>query len=392
VSTAVRKPATLRTKLLLAILPPLLLLGTGEVVFQIKTWFRPKYHFMPGRIDNPAYLQHEWFSEAFLIASATAPKGFTKAGPGGVILLPNDYRDQWITTSGGYRRTVGFSPPADGRVRRLLVLGGSTTFCNEVPDEFTWPSLLQARLAADPATADVEVVNAGAMGAGTFQELERLKHELARGPRPDFVVSLHGVNDVTQGVYNNRPDLTLSGYAEEIERTWAQRLMRKSRLFEFLVQTFRPALQAPPHLSDPAAVERAVRASAENYRANLRAMAELCAREGIGFVAFLQPSMYTITSRPLTEAELRVGELKHPGMRRAFAAGHPALQREAAGLREREGVNVIDASDGFDAERRPIFLDFCHVEELGNRAIVERVFPAIRAMLDAREQAPATGR
>src|SRR5262249_15810667 len=124
------------------------------------------------------------------------------------LRIPFDHEDRYFTTRDGFRATVGFDPKglAPGRrPRKLFVLGGSTTYCQEVPDEFTWASHLQKRLAAVPGTQDIEVVNCGFPSMVSLQEVERLEYEIGRNNIPDFCIFFDGINDMAAGVRGGAP-------------------------------------------------------------------------------------------------------------------------------------------------------------------------------------------
>ncbi len=78
-----------------------------------------------------------------------------------------------------------------GRLR-ILAVGDSTTFGQYVEDGETWPAQLQTIL--DPGGTRADVVNAGLIGATSFQGLSYL---LKRGfdLQPDAVIATYGFND-----------------------------------------------------------------------------------------------------------------------------------------------------------------------------------------------------
>lgn len=75
---------------------------------------------------------------------------------------------------------------------RILCLGESTT-AKTLPEDFSWPTQLEAILRARLKT-DVEVVNVGLRSAHTGYLLGQLPRQLA-DYRPDLVVAMAGIND-----------------------------------------------------------------------------------------------------------------------------------------------------------------------------------------------------
>lgn len=75
---------------------------------------------------------------------------------------------------------------------RILAVGDSTTFCDWVDDEQTWPSQLQALL--DPDGDAIEVINAGVPGYTAYQGLRYLEG-FGLALDPDLVIATFGHND-----------------------------------------------------------------------------------------------------------------------------------------------------------------------------------------------------
>src|SRR5262245_34677590 len=146
-----------KRKLLYAAIPTILAFLAIEGLFRLyalvqeAAWNRREYERLS---RHPAYMSKPW----------SAPVWKWRTPVGTHLVVPNDVKEEFFTIEDGFRRTVGFNPgglPPGRRPRKLFVLGGSTTFCVEVPDDLTWASQLQQRLAAIPETRDIEVINCG---------------------------------------------------------------------------------------------------------------------------------------------------------------------------------------------------------------------------------------
>lgn len=90
---------------------------------------------------------------------------------------------------------LGFrSPPLypAGSRFRILAIGDSTTFGQHLADNETWPAQLQQML--DPETKQVEVINAGVIGASSFQGLAFLRTQ-GLDLKPNLVIATFGFND-----------------------------------------------------------------------------------------------------------------------------------------------------------------------------------------------------
>ena len=136
----------------------------------------------------------------------------------------------------------------------------------------------------------------------------------------------------------------------------------------------------PPHLADADRVAELAIETADAYEANMRRAFDLCQKLGIRFFLFLQPNTCSILSRPLTEHEQPMLDAGFAGIRIAFEAGYPLLQDRVRDL-QASGIRAFDISDCLDANREPIFLDFCHIESDGNGIVAEAIHNKIAADL-----------
>jgi lysophospholipase L1-like esterase len=87
-----------------------------------------------------------------------------------------------LTTNGqGFRALADFSPRSPAGVRRVVALGDSFTFGEDVADEEAWPRILERQL------PDTEVLNLGVHGYGHDQMLLLLRRQ-GIALRPDTVL------------------------------------------------------------------------------------------------------------------------------------------------------------------------------------------------------------
>ena len=117
-------------------------------------------------------------------------------------LLPYVHNHQDRCEIQGGRADGGFveygsDEAPSGEPETLVTLGGSTTdgFYYEFSRGRTWPLQLQERLARE--SLNVRVLNGGAGGYGSSQELLRLITDVSfLDPSPTLIVSLSGINDL----------------------------------------------------------------------------------------------------------------------------------------------------------------------------------------------------
>jgi hypothetical protein len=394
VETRGKRHRSLTRKLLYSAVPTILAFLIVECVFRVYDLVQTDNaarRIYKELSQHPAYASKPWFTREFVASWSgreMTSKCFTPVGTR--LKLPTDYKDRFFTERDGIRATVGFDPggvPPGRRPRKLFLLGGSTTHCGNVPDSLTYASQLQKRLAAIPETRDIEVVNCGAGGAVSFEEVERLEYEIGRNNVPDFCIFFHGINEALQGVVNGLPGGTIF----EVERNYGNK-----GLFMTLKQLARLSVAArtiyhsivssqrrndPVHTRSEAKVRELAKASADCYERNMLRAKEICDRYRIRMIVFLQPQLYSISGRPWTSSEQATADRMRKSHGVAMRVCYPLL-REKLGLLKQRGIMVYDVSDALDANLEPIFADDFHVESTGNRliaeAILKRALPSLR--------------
>ena len=291
--------------------------------------------------------------------------------------IPGAFSGKLFHVSDGRRQTA-YQPAVSEN--RVLLFGGSTVFCAEVPDRETIASHLQLLIneSTGPPLA-VENYGVPAMNAG--QQYARM--QTIRLRPGDIVVFYDGVNDVFYPVYNGNLRGWLPGDSHDggLRRlNWIQRGMHRA----FLQYGDRSALvrllfnvqaRALPHtLADSKTLDRNVAQAEISYRKTLAAANELATQSGAKFFHFLQPNIFTMAHPSTHECWLIENELKGlPGLDQAFAIAYPRLRRAAA---QACGDLSFDISDVLEdhAVSGEVYLDFCHANHVANRIIAQRIF------------------
>jgi hypothetical protein len=380
--TRVKRRRSWKRRLVYAAIPTILAFLIIEGLFRLYALVHDddvlgrKYEELSRR---PAYASKPWFSREFVASLLAQCTGFyTPVGTG--LVLPRDYQDRLYTIQDGIRGTVGFDPrdlPPGRRPRTLLLLGGSTTYCEEVPNEFTYASQLQTRLAAIPETRDIEVINGGIPAVVSLEEVERLEYEIGRGNIPDFCVFFDGINDSNQGVINGNPGSTVRQAAREYSNTSLFSALRRLARVSVAAQTIYHSILSSQRRNDPAPRSEAevrglAKAVTDVYERNLLRAQEICDRYRIRMMVFLQPHVFAI-GRPWTADEQAAADRSGKSRADALRACYPLLREKLVRLRQR-GILAFDISDAFDGNREPIFVDHLfHVESTGNRLIAEAI-------------------
>ncbi len=233
---------------------------------------------------------------------------------------------------------LGFRGPSlsttDGPFR-ILAVGDSTTFGQHLNDEETWPAQLQQRL--DPSREHIEIINAGVIGASSFQGLSFLA---TRGLalHPDMVTVTFGFNDWARAEVSDRERARLykrRGIWGMLLHLWD---MKSSDTGDVLVD----------------------RATPGEYLDHMLAIAELCAERDIPLLFLLWPSPF--------EVEDPVGQ----------SSRERPLLLGACQLSSAECVDLLPA---FRRSETPTHLDIIHATAHGCAIVAETLAAHIRPKL-----------
>jgi lysophospholipase L1-like esterase len=417
------EPHLLSTILHLKPLRDILIIGVSSfllyavVDFAYGFIFPPKpYDSYKERLTSPAYKNEPYFSEEFLIESFIQPGEWTTR-EGTRLVFPKEFHGKYFNvdilnpTGLPYRRTinkVGEAKP----VRTVLLLGGSTVYNSEVPDESTMASQL-SRMLNDYSDHLFHVLNTGVTSANTTQDLERLELELRSGLRPDIVISFSGVNDALQGVYFGDPDGVMFSHAtkptlpqpkpngfkslvRESIPSWAYEAGKQikgflipNRIYQALAlrARYNKLRETPPHLLDEPAVYKLAERTAVKFEENVSGMHALGRQYGFRFLVFLQPHMYSGREyREMRDVEMtkKYDALRYPKIEVALSAAYQELRKAIDRLRDND-INAYDLSGLYDRKSENIFLDSHHVNSQGNMMIAAAVAMTIEPISPAKE-------
>jgi lysophospholipase L1-like esterase len=393
-----------------------LLYAVGDLAYGLLFPPRP-YDSYKERLTSPAYIKEPYYSEEFLIESFIQP-GEWLTEEGTRLVFPKEFHGNYFNvdvlkpTGLPYRRTINKVGDAQS-VRTVLVLGGSTIYNSEVPDEYTVASQL-SRILNEDGNGSFYCLNAGVTSANTTQELERLEKELQMGLRPDIVISYSGINDSLQGVYFGNPDGVMfshetkpavlqpepnrfKSFVKEFMPAWAyeagkhvKSFLVPNRIYQALALRTRyyKLRETPLHMRDERAIHNLAEKTAILFEKNIARMHTLSNKYGFNFLVFLQPHMYSGTDyRESHDVELarQFDAIRYPKIEIAFAAAYHDLAKSVDRLRAR-GINAHNMSTLFNGKNENIFLDSHHVNSSGNTGIARAIHETIRTDLPVGRQ------
>lgn len=274
-ATPRRRRLSARRRALFALLPALILLGSGEAFFRAREALRLQRKQVRGAPRVP---------DAWRTHVLEPGARFEEDGRSATI---NSY---------GMRSQEGRDPqvPKPDGVTRVICAGGSTTYGYFVTrDHLTWPARTEAELRA--RGRQVEVWNAGVPGWDVRTSLVNLELRLF-DLQPDVVIVCHVYNDV---VANHDPSYVGASTVEWEDR-WSlwRPLYGHSAMYRFLLSRFKAPKDALEHKA-PALDEAGLTA----YRTNLRRMVRRIRERGAAPVLATEPSCY----RPTYEESARDG-------------------------------------------------------------------------------------
>jgi lysophospholipase L1-like esterase len=357
-------------------------------------WLNPPkpYDRYAERLTSPSYIHEPYFSEEFLTESFSQPGGWITP-PGTRLVWPKEFHgkhfntDYDAKTQSTYRRTIN-PPPRSANIVNVLLLGGSTLYNSEVPDQYTLASKLSALLNSRKNTS-YQVINAGVTSVNTAQELERLQYELNRGLRPEIVVSYNGINDIYQGIYSNDPEGVIFSQADRVENNARQEVSLLARLRNAAPVHIYRKLQdrafiensriIPGHMAIADTVSSLAVRTKEIYLHNVRAMEHLSKEYHFAFIAILQPMVFEEldSKRPDITAARDLASRRTPMLETAYRTGYPYLQSAIAELRA-EHLRAYDLSDVLKKVQRPVYIDFCHINSVGNEIVASAIADILR--------------
>jgi lysophospholipase L1-like esterase len=314
----------------------------------------------------PPYRGAPFFSAEFVDESFRQPGGWLPL-PGTNAIVPQDFKGRYFTVENGIRRTTDTPANASASIH---LLGGSTLYNSEVPDEHTVASYLQRQL-VEAGFTGYRVVNLGVTSVSTNQQVERLRvTALVAG---DIVVFYDGVNDVIQGVlYGNAGDTI---YGNDRSRSFGQRLLYRLSKDSVGARYLLARANANYGIAN---LDERVAATAERFRANVAEAERIAHAQGARFGHFLQPTLYSLARRGDYENELLTFGFVPVQAEEAFAAAYPHLETIVA-ERARHGSADFDLTAVFDGLAEPVYLDGWHINHRGNAVVAEHILKGLVA-------------
>jgi lysophospholipase L1-like esterase len=240
------------------------------------------------------------------------------------------------------------------RKRRIVILGASTAsgaYASSI--RTTYFNIIGKRLEELGMPSDIDVFAAGAWKSS--QEIKALERYL-QSARPDVVVFLDGLNDMTNGATSRllfgEPYKTANGVAVDSlyhSHDYAQR--------------------------------------AADYLQNMALARELTAARNIDMLVVLQPSLNERTRRTPIEDKLLAASLVPHASSQALTTSYDAIRNSLTLLSKVKNAPFFDCSKVFDAEKETVFADIWHFSDFGHQILGKVVADKIAGILQEKSGA-----
>ncbi len=337
------------------------------ILFYKENNYKKNIAKLPAMInENYNEIQEEWYS---LRTNYQPFSGWQRDSFAGEFIHINN---------NGIRKTV--TSNKEGSVVRFF--GGSTMWGARVEDKHTIPSWF-----ALCSSKKYQVVNHGETGFNSRQNLARLINILVKKDSTDLVVFYDGVNDTN---FLCNAAISIPGHMRELQ--FKNTLMTQNSTQSYFKANntiyshgteliYKIFLENTKILVDKVIRKYTTKQNDLNYVCHFdRQRAELVANHllrcwelahdltlarGINFIAILQPNTFVDLAKD-DYIENQLGELAEENFKMVYN-----LLREK--IKERNYSWIYDFSHVLDGSESPIYYDFCHLNEEGNKIIADNI-------------------
>lgn len=253
--------------------------------------------------------------------------------------VSSEFKSDDLNVKDGLRVTT--DSPANA-TRKVLIFGGSTVFCSEVPDKYTVASFMQRSL--NSMGRDFRVVNHGQRGATTLNRI-RLIQTLSDLGKGDVAIFLFGDNDCGTYLDQRRHPLT-------------RVIVLLERVSDYGIEIFR---WINGELS-PILWRRRAIASANKLVEQFEVVKDFCQSQGVNLMCVLQPNLFTLNNNFDYAAGLKRASSREikVSVETAYAVFEPWVIKNNY---------AVSATRIFDDASEMVYLDWAHLNARGNEIL-----------------------
>jgi lysophospholipase L1-like esterase len=270
----------------------------------------------------------------------------------------------------GQRNTLNFTTNTTEKPYRIFGFGGSTLYGSGARDNYTIPSELSKLIKKNHPYKQVEITNFGCHGYIRSMENMALQKELLKGNIPDLVLFYDGVNDVVSALQNNQAGLPTNSANRENEfnigisyKSRLRSLLTKSNLYQFI----------KTHTKTNAIDQKTAKTLSEeivtNYLGNVKISKAISQAYNFEVLNFIQPAIYTKNNKIGIEKQALEETKVYENI---FNMTYNTLLKT-----DTSANDLIDISTVFSESDKPLYLDFCHINETGNETVAKSIYGVI---------------
>ena len=274
----------------------------------------------------------------------------------------------------GLRFTVPSDLPDSEATQKIniFMFGGSTLWGWGVRDRYTIPSQLVEALAKHKVKA--EITNFSEPGYVSTQEVIDLITQLQRNNIPDLVIFYDGVNDVYAAFQSGVAGIPQNEWKRKLEYNLSNRYTKLRRLFllmsldEFYLGKKIKELSTKLELNPTKRknIDGLEKEIVEIYLNNLKIVDGISIVYRFKTMYYWQPVIYY--KKILTNFEEYYNHDEE--MKKLYFKTYGILQKEKPTLAK---YNFYDISGILADSKESLYIDYCHVNEEGNKEIAERI-------------------
>jgi hypothetical protein len=258
--------------------------------------------------------------------------------------VSSEFKSEDLNVKDGLRLTTNTPKSVTNKV---LVFGGSTVFCSEVPDKYTVASFLQRSL--NSVSSNFRVINHGQRGATTLNRI-RLLQTLSDLEKSDIAIFLFGDNDC--GTYLDQKRHPLTRVIVLLERISNYGI----EIFKWINGELSPVLW-----------RRRAKASALKLVEQFKIANDFCQRSDINLVFVLQPNLFTLKGNfDYTNGLKRVSSSE---IKVSVGAAYPVFESWIS-----KNNHAVSAAHIFDDIGERVYLDWAHLNARGNEYLARFIF------------------
>jgi lysophospholipase L1-like esterase len=294
-----------------------------------------------------------------------------------------DFSSATLNVVNGYRKTINPAHYSNDSLIKVFVLGASTLFCIEVPDEYTIASQISKHLHQTFPDKKFEVSSYGASGFVNEQEAILLSKLLIEGKRPDIVIFYDGANDTRMQVGMSRPiphaffEMYDQIFRSIKERLWANMVWKSSLLT--LVMKYRT--DEGKFEQDSSILRPRAEKIAQRYSNTVTFVNSLAKTYGFQLAFFWQPTLLT-SKKQMPPAEKSLYDLSVKQFGPCYSIMEEIIDSTIFNnpLFPHKDI-VFNIRTALDSQTNLVYLDSVHLTAEGNDHVAEVIVKTLQNRL-----------